>query len=225
VRAGWRGGRIGCGQSVRRGLCAFAGGRATLLRRWFLGHPRHQWRAGGRRFDRPRPRGHKLTAASMPADARDRRLQSRHAPFSGVRVPPGGPLRLSLAHQYDQDPHLPGGSGSMGGSGALSCTGSSRKPGSSRSSDPGRTTTRLSYHQPPAATRRHRPPPAATHRHPPPAPPPPPAPTATRRPAAGQTRHSTSSSRRLLLVSSMSSDPPPDRMVLVAYSVKPLISP
>ena len=37
--------------------------------------------------------------------------------------------------------------------------------------------------------------------------------------------HSTSSSRRLVLVSSMSSSPPPDRMVLVAYRVKPLISP
>jgi hypothetical protein len=42
------------------------------------------------------------------------------------------PGRLSLAHQYDQDPHVPGGSGSMGGSGGLSCTFSSRKPGSSR---------------------------------------------------------------------------------------------
>jgi hypothetical protein len=38
---------------------------------------------------------------------------------------------LSLAHQYDQFSHLPGGSGPMGGSGALSCTECSRKPVSS----------------------------------------------------------------------------------------------
>ena len=37
--------------------------------------------------------------------------------------------------------------------------------------------------------------------------------------------YSMSRSRRLLLVRSMSSSPSPDRMVLVAYSVKPLISP
>ena len=37
--------------------------------------------------------------------------------------------------------------------------------------------------------------------------------------------HSTSSSRRLVLASSTSSSPPPDRIVLVAYRVKPLISP
>jgi tetratricopeptide (TPR) repeat protein len=37
--------------------------------------------------------------------------------------------------------------------------------------------------------------------------------------------HSTSSSRRFVLASSTSSSPPPDRIVLVAYRVKPLISP
>ena len=37
--------------------------------------------------------------------------------------------------------------------------------------------------------------------------------------------HSMSSSCRLVLASSMSSSPPPDRTVLVAYRVKPLISP
>src|SRR6202034_2064502 len=37
--------------------------------------------------------------------------------------------------------------------------------------------------------------------------------------------HSTESSRRLLFASSTSSSPPPERMVLVAYSVKPLSSP
>jgi hypothetical protein len=44
------------------------------------------------------------------------------------KAPPG----LSLAHQYDQFSHLPGGFGPMGGSGALSCTKGSRKPGSSQ---------------------------------------------------------------------------------------------
>ena len=37
--------------------------------------------------------------------------------------------------------------------------------------------------------------------------------------------YSMSRSRRLVLPRSMSSDPSPDKMVLVAYSVKPLISP
>src|SRR6516162_9555154 len=43
--------------------------------------------------------------------------------------------------------------------------------------------------------------------------------------ATRSTAYSMSSSRRLVLASSMSSDPSPDRMVLVAYRVKPLSSP
>jgi hypothetical protein len=129
-----------------------------------------------------------LTPAALSAIAScasQASLATVRGTWSGVRPHLGGqgakrrPVRLSLAHQYDQDPHLPGGFGPMGGSGGLPCTFSSQKPGSSQVSrsrphhdtpqlPPGTTVT--SHHAPARPAHGRHPPPRASQTRAPPAP-------------------------------------------------------